>query len=347
MALDTSKISLPKNVSTEVLNKVRDTSTIATLSPSTPQLFTDTEFMFFSADAEAEVVAEGGTKGSHEYSTDAIAAKRAKIVTTTRVSSELKWADEDNQLSIISQIQQDQSRAMGRALDYIVYHAVSPKSGLAISDATGLFSDAKVKKVTASDDVVYDLDALFDAVAEEWEINGIAFSRKLASVLRKVRHPTTLERYYGDVPLNLQIGTFEGVSAATSGTVSGRKCKTDPKTLAVCGDFSLIKWGMVRDMTAEVIEYGDPDQTGVDLKAHNQIAYRTEAMLGYCALDPSAFAVLKGDGYDAGKAFSKMVYSVPAVTTPSGGASQGSGGGQESGGDGQEETQAAAKAKKA
>ena len=50
---------------------------------------------------------------------------------------------------------------------------------------------------------------------------------------------------------------------------------------------------MVRDITAEVIEYGDPDNTGQDLKGYNQIAYRTEAVLAYAVLDPKAFAVLK------------------------------------------------------
>ena len=63
--------------------------------------------------------------------------------------------------------------------------------------------------------------------------------------------------------------------------------------LAVAGDFSLIRWGMVRDITAEVIEYGDPDGTGVDLKQYNQVAYRTEAVLAYSVIDPHAFAVLK------------------------------------------------------
>ena len=64
---------------------------------------------------------------------------------------------------------------------------------------------------------------------------------------------------------------------------------------AILGDWGLIKWGMVRDMWSEVIEYGDPDGTGVDLKNVNQVAYRTEAVLAYAVLDPKGFAVLKGD----------------------------------------------------
>ena len=59
------------------------------------------------------------------------------------------------------------------------------------------------------------------------------------------------------------------------------------------GNFDMIKWGMVRDIYSEIIEYGDPDQTGVDLKANNQIAYRTESCFSYAVLDAKAFTVLK------------------------------------------------------
>ena len=50
---------------------------------------------------------------------------------------------------------------------------------------------------------------------------------------------------------------------------------------------------MVRDITSEIIEYGDPDNTGKDLKGYNQIAYRTEALYSYAILDPKGIAVLK------------------------------------------------------
>ena len=63
--------------------------------------------------------------------------------------------------------------------------------------------------------------------------------------------------------------------------------------LAILGDFNLIRWGLVRDITAEVIEYGDPDNQG-DLKRYNQIAYRTEAVLAHAIIDPAAFAILYG-----------------------------------------------------
>lgn len=297
MALDTSKIKLPHQVVTEILNKAKNSSTIAALSPSMPQTFTDVDHLIFSPSAEAEVVAEGATKGSYEQAFKPVEGKRVKIQTTTRVTSELKWADEDNQLEILASIIEDQRSAMGRALDYVVYHAVNPRSGLALSGFTALTASDGVNSVTAGDDPTADIDALTDALLE-WDINGFAMSRPYASRLRKIRVPSTGQRLYPEIPLSLNAGSLDGIPAAVSSTVSGVLAKTKTGVLGIMGDFSLIKWGMVRDMYSELIEYGDPDGTGVDLKAHNQIAFRTESVFSYAVLDPSGFAVLT-DGASA------------------------------------------------
>lgn len=292
MANDTSKVVLPRSVVTTLINKVRDTSTIAALSPSQPQKFDDQTYLVFNPTSEAEVVDEGGKKGSYDLSTTPVVAKRAKVVTTTRVSDELRWADEDNQLEIVSNIITDQTAAIGRALDYIVYHAVNPKTGGALSGYTALTTGAQ--KVTATDSPVDDIDSLTDKLID-YDINGFALSRNFASALRKLRVPATGMRLYPEIPLNLHVGNLDGIPAATSGTVNGRLCTTDTDVLAIMGDFSAIKWGMVRDMYSEIIEYGDPDATGYDLKAYNQVAYRTEAVLAYAVLDANAFAVLKSE----------------------------------------------------
>ena len=290
MANDTSKVVLPRSVVTTLLNKVRDTSTIAALSPSEPQKFDDKTYLVFNPTSEAEVVAEGAKKGAYDISTTPIVAKRAKVVTTTRVSDELRWADEDNQLEIIENILADQTAAIGRALDYIIYHAVNPKDGSALSGYTALTAGAQA--VTATDSPVDDIDSLTDKLID-YEINGFALSRGFASDLRKLRVPSTGMRLYPEIPLSLNVGNIDGIPAATSGTVNGKLADTATNVLAIMGDFGAIKWGMVRDMYSEVIEYGDPDNTGNDLKGYNQVAYRTEAVLAYAVLDPTAFAVLK------------------------------------------------------
>lgn len=292
MAMDTTKIKLPAEVTRAIINKVGNTSTIAALSPSTPQLFLNEDYMVFNGAAEAEVVAEGQKKSSYEQEASYITGKKFKVQCTTRVTEELKWADEDNRLEIISSIQEDQTKAIARALDYVIYHAINPKSGTKLDGYDAL--TAKAASVTDSGDDIANVDALADAV-NEYEINGVALSRTWASRLRKLRVPATGMRFYPEIPINLAAGTLDGIPAATSTTVDGAKATTPTKVLGIMGDYSLIKWGMIRDIWAEVIQYGDPDQTGVDLKAHNQIAYRTEAMFSYAVLDPKAFAVLKAE----------------------------------------------------
>lgn len=291
MAMKTDQIKLPVSVATGIVNKAKDTSTIASLSPSTPQIFSDADYLVFNGKSEAEVVAEGAVKNSYEQTVDSVVAKRFKVQTTTRVTSELQWADEDNQLQIIRSIQADQAAALGRALDYVIYHAINPKTGEALSGFDPLSTSAV--QVNATEDEIGNVDALADALNDSYDINGVALSKTWASRLRKLRVPSTGMRFYPEIPLNLQAGSLDGITAATSGTVNGRLAKTPTKVLAFMGDFSLIKWGMVRDLTSEIIAYGDPDQTGVDLKAHNQIAYRTEAMYAFAIIDPKAFAVLK------------------------------------------------------
>ena len=147
MAMDTSKLHLPKTVATAVVNKVKETSTIAALSPSSPQIFTDKEYMIFNGAAEADVTAEGQTKSSYEQDLNYVSGKTFKVQTTTRVTSELKWADEDNRFQIIQSIQADQAEAIGRALDYVVYHAVNPKTGGPLTGFDAL--TARAMQVTA------------------------------------------------------------------------------------------------------------------------------------------------------------------------------------------------------
>lgn len=291
MALTTKKIILPEDVAVGIVNKASDTSTIAALSPSTPMLFRDQEYMVFNPTAEAEVVEEGAQKGSYEASTSPVTAKRVKLQTTTRVTSELEWADEDNRTQIIEAIVADQAAAFARALDYVIYHAINPKSGEALGDGYTALSGTATQ-VTSTGDAVEDIDAIVDAIAATYDVNGIALSKTFAASLRKVRVPSTGQRLYPEIPLNLKPGTVEGVTAATSGTVSGALAKAATKVLAFAGDFSVIKWGLVRDMTAQVIPYGDPDGSG-DLQRTNQIAYRTEGVYGYAVLDPKALACLK------------------------------------------------------
>ena len=301
MAMTTANIVLPKSVAATIRTKVKDGSTIAALSPKEGKLFQDESYLIFDGAAEAEVVAEGAAKGDYMQPVAPVVANRATIQTTTRVSKQLKWADEDDQLEIVSAIQDDQAEAMARAIDYLGYHAINPKSGSVLSGYTALSAATGVNDVylgaaldAATDaELVGSIDNMAAAVNDGYEINGFALAKTYANALRTIRVPSSMMRLYPEIPLNLKVGNLEGIPAACSGTVNGRLANSGAGTdiLAIMGDFSLIRWGFVRDITAEVIASGDPDGKG-DLTRYNQIAFRTEAVLAWAIIDPAAFAIL-------------------------------------------------------
>lgn len=289
-AITTKNITLPKEVAQQVVTKARDTSTIAALSPSTPMLFKDMTHVLFSKEPEAEFVGEGAQKSPADAEFTAVQGEIHKAQVTVRLSDEVKWADEDSQIGIIDAIVDASSAAIGRALDYGIFHAINPSTGTAASGMTALTAGAN--QVTATTDASADLDSLVAAVNESYDVDGIALSKSWANELRKIRVKSTGMRLYPEIPLNLKVGSLDGIAAATSGTVNGALAKTATNVLAILGQFGLIKWGIVRDLGLDVIETGDPDGLG-DLKRLNQVAYRTEVAYSWAVLDPKGFAVLK------------------------------------------------------
>ena len=299
MALQTSGIVLPRSVALEITQKAKDSSTIAALSPRKPKIFEDETYLVFNGASEAEVIAEGAQKSAYNQTVSPVVGVKFTVQTTTRVSNQLMWADEDNQLEIIDAIQDDQAAALGRALDYVVYHAVNPKTGAALGAGFTALSSTAVKAYLGTTSLaaatkaqlVESIDNMVESVNDLYEINGLAMSKPYANALRKLRTDNGFERIFPEVPLNLAVRNIEGVPASVSGTVNGRVLATPSNVLAFMGDFSVINWGMVRDIRAEVIPYGDPDGAG-DLKRLNQVAYRTEAVYAYAVTDPNAISVL-------------------------------------------------------
>lgn len=289
-ATNTTNIKLPVEIAKDLVSKVADTSVIQTLSASSPAIFANRASILFTQDPEAEIVGESAQHSSQTVGLKPVDHTIKKLSVTVRFSNEVQWADEDSQLQIVDAIVDKSAVALGRGLDYLVFHALNPATGMAASGLTALTAGATV--VTATTDPAADLDALADAVDPGYSISGIGLSKAYASSLRKVRVKNTGLRMFPEIPINLNTGVVDGLAAATSNTVSGALAKTATKVLAVMGDFNLIKWGIVRDINIETIETGDPDGLG-DLKRLGQVAYRAEVVYSYAVIDPKGFAVLK------------------------------------------------------
>lgn len=289
-ATNTTNIKLPVEIAKDLVSKVADTSVIQTLSASSPAIFANRASILFTQDPEAEIVGESTQHSSQTVGLKPVDHTIKKLSVTVRFSNEVQWADEDSQLQIVDAIVDKSAAALGRGLDYLVFHGLNPATGMAASGLTAL--TAGTTAVIATTDPAADLDALADAVDPGYSISGIGLSKAYASSLRKVRVKNTGLRMFPEIPINLNTGVVDGLAAATSNTVSGALAKTATKVLAVMGDFNLIKWGIVRDINIETIETGDPDGLG-DLKRLGQIAYRAEVVYSYAVVDPKGFAVLK------------------------------------------------------
>ena len=289
-ATNTTNIKLPVEIAKDLVSKVADTSVIQTLSASSPAIFANRASILFTQDPEAEIVGESTQHSSQSVGLKPVDHIIKKLSVTVRFSNEVQWADEDSQLQIVDAIVDKSAAALGRGLDYLVFHGLNPATGMAATGLTALTAGATA--VTATTDPAADLDALADAVDPGYSISGIGLSKAYASSLRKVRVKNTGLRMFSEIPINLNTGVVDGLAAATSNTVSGTLAKTATKVLAVMGDYNLIKWGIVRDINIETIETGDPDGLG-DLKRLGQVAYRAEVVYSYAVIDPKGFAVLK------------------------------------------------------
>ena len=290
-ALQTASIVLPKEVSTAIVQEAHKTSAIATLASADKAGFFDDAYNVFTGKARGHIVAEGEKKKPYDQTVTPVEGTRITVQTTTRVSKQLQWADEDNQLEILDAIQSDQSAAVGETLDYAVFHAIDPLGGSTVASLTAKALATLAQQVTSTDDPMADLDAMTDKLIN-WTINGIALSPQFANTLRKLRAAGTGARLY-DIPLDLRATTIDGIPAAVTQSVAGGYATEETNVLAFMGQFDgNIRWRLAKPITAEIIPYGNPDGQG-DLSEMNQVAYRTEAVFSFAVLNPKAIAVLK------------------------------------------------------
>ena len=292
-AATTSDIFIPNQLIPGIVEKMQQESVIMSLAQSAPQLFNpDKNYVVFTQEPEAEYVGEGEAKSPSDFAFTPVKASLHKVQTTVRLTNEVEWADEDNRLQLMEHLLASLTRSIGRAVDYGMLHAINPLTQQVLTSLQTNALTLTANQVTATGDIQADLDALPDSVIANYQVNGIALDRAFANEIRKLRVEATGAKMYPEVNLSLQPGTLDGIRAVTSGNVGGAALGATTGVKAIIGDWSLVKWGMARQLGVERIEYGDPDGLG-DLKRYNQVAFRVEAAFSWAVLDPLGFAVLK------------------------------------------------------
>lgn len=280
---------LPPQVVENMFNLVRGKSALARLSAEKPMPFNGIEAFVFTLDKEADLVAENGPKSNGGATVTNVKMVPLKFEYGTRVSDEFLYGSEEYRLNVLENFAEGAARKFARGLDIAAFHRVNPRTGqvATIIDENNAFDTA----VDAT--APYDADAP-DAALEsatglilgaERDVTGMALAPAMASALGGMRvngMPQYPEFRFGGSP-----EYFYGKGIDVNNTVSFG----ESEDMAIVGNFAdAFRWGYAKNIPLEVIQYGDPDNSGSDLKGHNQVYLRAEAYIGWGILDADSFA---------------------------------------------------------
>lgn len=281
----------------ELFSKVQGKSVLAALSAQQPIPFTGTTQMVFNLEGNAQIVGEGGKKEAGEAKIEPKVITPQKFVYQARISEEFLKASEQKQLEFLDKFSEGFAKKIAEAFDIAAIHGVEPKT---LTDAT--FRDKNsFDGLVKTNTVTYDADHIDDnidaavqqIVAKGGEVTGIALSPTAGQALSKIKVNGVTQ--YPEFRFGQNPNSFYGMDTGMTKnlTITGGN-NTAEADHVIVGDFAnLFKWGYADSVPLEIIQYGDPDQTGRDLKAYNEICLRSEVYIGWGILDAEGFARVK------------------------------------------------------
>lgn len=279
----------------ELISKVQGRSVLAKLSSQSPIPFNGVEQFIFNLEGNAQIVGEGQQKGAGKAVVDTKVIKPLKFVYQARITDEFKYASEEKQLEYLSQFADGFAKKIADAFDIAAIHGLEPKG---LTDAS--FRDTNSFDGLITSNIVNFAEDKFDdnidaavqqIVAKGGEVTGLALSPIGGQALAKLKVNGVVQ--YPEFRFGQNPDSFYGMKSDVNKnlTVTGGNAQTNH---AIVGDFeNRFKWGYAENIPMEIIEYGDPDGAGRDLKAYNEILLRAEAFIGWGILDADAFARVK------------------------------------------------------
>lgn len=282
----------------DLIDKVRGKSALAQLCGSEPKKFNGEKEFTFAMDDEVDLVAEGGASSRGSAAVAPVTIVPFRIEYGARISEDFMYASEEEGIEILRAYNEGFAKKAARGLDLMAFHGVNPRANK-ISTLLGTNYFDSVVTQTVENAVNVDADQKMEAAiglvqGNEEDVTGAAMSGDMRSALAALRD-TTGKRIYEELKWGGAPETLNGLSAAFNSTVgkvikdaSNNDVTTD---LAIVGNFQdYFKWGYSKNITMEIIPYGDPDNTGRDLKGHHEIYLKCEAYIGWGILLPRAFA---------------------------------------------------------
>ena len=275
----------------DLINKVKGHSSLAVLSAQTPIPFNGRKEFTFTLDSEVDIVAENGKKTNGGMTVEPVTIVPIKFEYGARVSDEFMTASEESQLDVLKAFNDGFARKVASGLDIAAMHGFNPRTGTA-STVVGNNCFDKAVTATASK-ITYSstapdakIEAAIAAVeAGDGDVTGIAIAPSVRADLAAMSKSTGEKLYpefaFGGKPATLGAQALDINKTVSNGNVD----------LGIVGDFAtMFKWGYAKEIPLEIIPYGDPDNSGKDLKGYNQVYLRAEVYLGWGILDAASFA---------------------------------------------------------
>lgn len=296
MATELSKGTLfDATLVTDLITKVKGASSLALLSNQTPIPFNGMKEFVFSMDSEIDVVAENGKKTHGGVTLEPVTIVPIKVEYGARISDEFMYASEEAKIDILKSFNDGFARKVAKGLDIMAFHGVNPRTGTASTVIGTNHFDSKVTQkvdfvaASANDNVESAIEML---TANEDTPTGMIMAPAMRSALAKLKD-TDGRALFPELAWGATPSTLNGLTVNTNVTMSANQ----NKDRAIVGDFqNAFKWGYAKEIPMEIIRYGDPDNSGKDLKGYNQIYLRAEVYLGWGILDPKAFVRIEEAG---------------------------------------------------
>lgn len=287
--------NIPSAVVSEMFNAVRGKSALARISDRMPVAFNGSTEFVFNMDSEADIVAENGAKENGGATATPVVVRPLKFEYGVRVSDEFMKGSEEYRMDVMRAFAEGAGRKFAKGMDIAAFHGLNPRTMTAATGTVGnmhfdyAIPSASVVSYTSGSEVANFNEAIGKVNANGYDVTGVALDPSFSTALGTAAngYNAAPEYSFGGDP-----ETFHGMRSAVNVTV-GKVATGADKVYGYVGDFDAFRWGYARDIEFEVIEYGDPDNAGSDLKGHNQVYLRCEAYIGWAVLDGKAFAKIE------------------------------------------------------
>ena len=289
MAVLSKGILFDPELVSDLVNKVQGKSSLAVLAKQVPVSFNGSKEFTFTLDKDVDVVAENGKKTEGGVTVEPVIINPIKIEYGARISDEFMYASDEEKINILKAFNEGFAKKVARGLDIMAMHGVNPRTKQASTViGTNHFDNLVSQKVTfVKAQVEENIEAAVGLVqGSNGVVTGMAMSPVVSSELAKLK--VNGVRQYPELAWGANPGSINGLAVDINTTVSEG---VDNKEKAIVGDFAnMFKWGYAKEIPLQVIEYGDPDNSGKDLKGYNQVYLRAEAYIGWAILDAKSFA---------------------------------------------------------